>query len=114
MAIKFLKPKKPSIQLPLDANLPPLPSEEHHSPSFDLNLARVSLIIEVISYASMGLARTPVAFTLFTILGSFGVGFSPGVHSVALDLYQRRGEKDNGRLFGALSVVQALGLVDFP
>lgn len=117
VAIKLLKPKQPAIQLPPDTDtdhLPPvLPPKEHHSPSFDLNIARVSLIVEVISFAFVGLSNTPVAFTLFTMLGSFGVGFSPGVHSVALYLYTRRGEKDNGRLFGALSVVQGLWSVNF-
>lgn len=110
--IKLLKPKQFPIQLPPDPDYGRPPhAKEHYSPSFDLNIARVSVIIDIISFVGMGLSQTPVVFTLFTMLGSFGVGFSPGAHSVALELYVRRGEKDNGKLFGAMSVVQALWLV---
>jgi MFS family permease len=67
----------------------------------------------MISYTLVGLASTPVAFTLFTLMGSLGGGFFPATQSVALELYSRRGEKETGRLFGALSVLQALGSVHF-
>ncbi|KAF8969597.1 major facilitator superfamily domain-containing protein [Flammula alnicola] len=82
--------------------------KEIHSPSFDLNLARASIFIEVIAYTCMGLSPTPMAFTMFGIMGSLGAGFSPAVQSVTLALYARRGGTETGRLFGALSVVQAL------
>ncbi|KAJ6623481.1 hypothetical protein B0H10DRAFT_2162474 [Mycena sp. CBHHK59/15] len=63
-----------------------------HSPAFDLGLARFSLFIEVIAYTMMPFAST---------------GFS-----VALELYSGKGGLDgtveSGKLFGALSVVQAL------
>jgi len=114
LAIKFLKPKQPSIELPSDAEPPSLSSKEYDSPSFDLNLSRISLLVDVISFLFMGLSFTPMAFTLFGMLGSFGVGFYPGIHSVALNLYRKRGEKDNGRLFGALSVIQALSQIIGP
>jgi len=42
-------------------------------------------------------------------MGSLGGGFSPAVHSVALELYSRKGGKETGKLFGALSVLHALG-----
>jgi len=38
-----------------------------------------------------------------------GMAFSPAVQSVALALYVQQGNKESGRLFGALSVLQALG-----
>ena len=47
-------------------------------------------------------------FTAFGMLGSLGAGFSPATQSVMLALYARRGGTEIGRLFGALSVVQAL------
>jgi len=110
--IRLLKPKSPSAQSSLGADpSQPQPSsaKEHHSPSFDLNLARVSIFIEMTCYTLLGLAQTPIAFTVFTLIGSFGGGFSPALQSVALELYSRRGEKETGRLFGAMSVLQALG-----
>jgi hypothetical protein len=111
VVIKFLKPKSPPIQLPVNAADPaqPQPSpKEHHSPSFDLGIVRVSLLIDVVCYALMGLAPTPIAFVFFSLVGSTGMGFSPAAQSVALELYFRRGERETGRLFGAMSILQAL------
>ena len=82
--------------------------KEIHSSSFDLNLARASLFVEIIVYAFMGLSPTATAFTVFGMMSSLSAGFSPGVQSVALALYTRRGGTETGRLFGALSVVQVL------
>ncbi|GAW01298.1 MFS general substrate transporter [Lentinula edodes] len=81
---------------------------EPHSSAFDLGLARVSLSVEILSYLLMGLVTTPLAFTLFGMLGALGGGFSPALQSVALEMYTARGGTESGRLFGALSVVQAL------
>lgn len=82
--------------------------KEIHSPAFDLGLARASLLIEIISYSFMGLAPTPISFTVFGMLSAIGSGFSPAVQSVTLAMYSRKGGVEVGRLFGALSVVQAL------
>jgi len=122
LAIKLFKPKpiiveipqKPSESSPL---LPPsgstsgLPkkTKEIHSPSFDLGLARASLFVDAVAYTLMGLAPTPAAFTLFGMLGSMGSAFSPASQAVTLALYTKRGLTESGRLFGALSVIQALG-----
>lgn len=57
----------------------------------------------------MGLAPNSITFSLATLMGSVGQGFIPSVQSVALELYSRRGETETGKLFGALSVVSALG-----
>jgi len=111
VVIKLLKPKPPPAQSSLgaDPSQPQPPStKEHHSPSFDLNLARVSIFIDLTCYTLLGFAPTPVAFTLSTLVASFGAGSSPALQSVALELYSRRGEKETGRLFGAMSVLQAL------
>ena len=90
-----------------------------HTPSFDLGLARFSLILEVICYTLIPLVMTPVTFTALAMLGSFGGGFNPAVQALALELFSRRQPKDGdggfeaGRLFGALSVIQALWCVSF-
>ncbi|KAF8643895.1 hypothetical protein AX16_008911 [Volvariella volvacea WC 439] len=79
-----------------------------HSLAFDLGLARVSLIIELISYGLMGLAPNAMAFTVCGILGAFGAGFAPAMQSITLAMYMRRGGEEAGKLFGAMSVIQAL------
>jgi len=86
----------------------PKQSKEIHSPSFDLGLARISLLIDIVAYVLMGLSPTAMAFTGSSLLGSFGAGFSPAAQSVTTALYARRGGTEIGRLFGALSVIQAL------
>ncbi|KAJ7632793.1 major facilitator superfamily domain-containing protein [Roridomyces roridus] len=85
-------------------------SPKQHSVSFDISLARVSLLIDVIGYAGLPFAPTGFIFTLFTMVCSFGTAFSPAVQSTALELYTRKigGRNESGKLFGALSVVQAL------
>ncbi|KZP31830.1 MFS general substrate transporter [Athelia psychrophila] len=79
-----------------------------HSAQFDLNLTRFATFIDLVSYVLMGLADSALPFTAFTLLGSMGTGFAPGIQAVALALYARRGETETGKLFGALSVVNAL------
>ncbi|TBU49115.1 MFS general substrate transporter [Dichomitus squalens] len=122
--IKLLKPKAPPIQLsreadepltsPTDASFPAEQSgsaskrEHEHDPKFDLNVAKVSVIVEAVVYLLMLLSPDGLTFAITTAFGALGMGFSPAIHSVALTLYNRRGGKDSGRLFGAMSVVQAL------
>ncbi len=84
---------------------------ELHSSAFDLGLARVSLVIDMISYLLMALATHPVPFAAASVFGSIGTGFSPSLQSVALELYTQRGGTESGKLFGALSVVQAVRYV---
>lgn len=136
VGIKYLKPT--SIQLPCTPDEPlrgavglsptrgasSLPdsartsaSEQRlptRSPAFDLALARVSAGLEATTYVATAIASTGTIFTLASTISSFGAGFSPAVQALALDIYtnrraQNRGEV--GRLFGALSVLQALGYV---
>ncbi|KAF8808993.1 MFS general substrate transporter [Phlegmacium glaucopus] len=125
IAIKILKPKPLVLELPVAPtettsllNSPSSSSstlttrqtikKEIHSPLFDLNLARVSLLIDVAAYASMGLSQSPILFALFGSLGALGVGFNPAIQSVALALYARRGGTEIGKLFGAISLIQAI------
>jgi hypothetical protein len=86
------------------------------SPVFDLVLARASEALETTSFLGMAVASTGTLFTLASTISSFAAGFSPATHALALDIYtnrrpQNRGEV--GKLFGALSVLQALVYV-FP
>ena len=71
-------------------------------------------MIEVISCTLLPFAPTAGLFTAFTMLGALGSGFSPAVQSVTLGLYTQGGGTESGKLFGALSVVQALWYVAFP
>lgn len=123
MIIKLLKRfMTPAVQLPISPNEPlqpdSSPSNDDSAPqeapkasrsiTFDFNLARVSLAIEVVSYAMIPFAPTAVWYTVFTMIGSFGSGFGPALQSVALGLYTLRGGTESGKLFGAMSVVQSL------
>lgn len=127
--LKLVKYKlRPAIQLPVQQDEPlqpasPSSSSPHPSPqpkrtapsntsrsiAFDFGLARVSLAIEVVSYALVPLAMNGASYTAITMLGSLGAGFGPALQSVALGLYSQRGGTESGRLFGALSVVESLG-----
>ncbi|KAI1794596.1 major facilitator superfamily domain-containing protein [Ganoderma leucocontextum] len=126
--IRFLKPKPPSIRLPEEADEPlasptgaSLPAEEpskarspsshrghHHDANFDLSIAKASLSVEVVVYTLMAFSTSGLAFAIIAAMGAFGMGFGPAIQSVALTLYNRRGGKDSGKLFGAMSVVQSL------
>ena len=112
LTIKLFEPKAAApIALATDTpdgDARPQAKSASHSAVFDLNLARGAAFIDFISYVFMGLAATALPFTLFTLLGSLGTGFTPAMQSVALELYARRGETETGKLFGALSVVDAL------
>jgi hypothetical protein len=125
IAIKILKPKPLILEFPVTpVETTPLlnPSssssstiinrktikKEIHSPLFDLNLARVSLLIHIVAYLSMGLAQSPIVFALSGTFNSLGAGFSPAAQSVALALYAKRGGVEIGRLFGALSLIQVI------
>ncbi|EKM55220.1 uncharacterized protein PHACADRAFT_143280 [Phanerochaete carnosa HHB-10118-sp] len=135
LAIKLVKSRRRSaVQLPVDQDEPlrpiseppatpprtepppkrPTPTNDaSRSTAFDVGLARVSLAIDVVSYALVPLASTGPQYTAATALGAFGAGFGPALQSVALGLYTRRNGgsgagAESGRLFGALSVVQSL------
>ena len=77
-------------------------------------LARVSLGVEVVVYTLMICSTSGLMFAAVTALGALGMGFNPSVQSLALTLYHRRGGKDSGKLFGAMSVVQAMWCVFCP
>ena len=125
VAIKILKPKPLILEIPVAPveTTPLLVSSssssstttsrktikrEIHSPLFDLNLARVSLLADIVAYTSKGLAQSPILYAVSDVFGAFGAGFPPAAQSVALALYAKKGGVEIGRLFGALSLIQAV------
>lgn len=124
--IKLFKPNPPPIQLPVEPTEPlrsdptqpaetinkkSTPAYHHGSIAFDLGLAKFALIVDMVAYLLLPLALNPVMFTVYTIVGCIGTGFSPAVQSVAMGLYTHQGETELGKLFGALSVMSALWYV---
>ena len=77
----------------------------------DGDIARASLALDAGVYLLRTVAPNGLAFAATSCLGALGMGFGPAVQSVALALYNRRGGQDSGRLFGAMSVVQAMWCV---
>ena len=125
VAIKILKPKPLILEIPVTPveTTPLLNSassssstalsrktikKEIHSPLFELNLARASLLVDIVSFASMGLAQNPILYALSAAFGSMGAGFPAAAQSVALALYAKRGGVEIGKLFGAISLIQAI------
>ncbi|VDC07435.1 unnamed protein product [Peniophora sp. CBMAI 1063] len=77
--------------------------------TWDLNLARISLLLAAGSVCGLALAKRSVAFNVAIASASLGSGFLPTIQSFALEAYRRRGGTESGRLFGALAVIQVLG-----
>jgi hypothetical protein len=67
--------------------------------------------MEITAYILMATATTGSVFTVFTAMSSFGAGCIPAVESLSLAVYTSRGGTESGSLFGALSVMSALGFV---
>ncbi|EKM82440.1 hypothetical protein AGABI1DRAFT_68063 [Agaricus bisporus var. burnettii JB137-S8] len=116
LAIKLFKPKPKVVEMPSEtvpllssSDQKTLKKKEIHSLAFDLNLARISLLIEIVGFMCMGFALTPIAFTASGMFWSMGAAFTPANQAVALALFTERGGTETGRLFGALSVLQSLG-----
>jgi len=99
----------PSSSDPTKQSTANTPSPSHSS-KLDLNTARVSLVVEIIAFLVLLLASNGLLFACGTVLQALGAGYAPAVQAFALDVYNRRGGKSEaGKLFGAISVVQALG-----
>ena len=82
--------------------------KEIHNTTFDMVLARGSLLVDMVNYTFMALVPTSWAFIICSLTASFGAGFDPMAQSVALAVYKRKGGTESGRLLGAFCVVQAL------
>ncbi|KAJ6572082.1 major facilitator superfamily domain-containing protein [Mycena capillaripes] len=119
--IKFVKNRRPSASSSHSSSEhEPLLSDQDSSDQptppntvvFDLRLARFSILVDIAMYTLLPFAPTGILFILFISLGSFGGGLGPALNSVALELYTRKIGKhktvESGKLFGALSVLQAV------
>jgi len=80
----------------------------HKIPVFDLYIARVSLFLEAICYSVLPLAMQPALFTGISMFTALAGGFNPAAQALALNLYTQRGESEIGKLYGAISVLQAV------
>ncbi|KAI5899598.1 MFS general substrate transporter [Schizophyllum commune H4-8] len=120
LILKIFKPAPETIEFYQDDESAPLLSrpgaprpqvivrKEIHSPLFDLRFARACLAVEVVAYSFMALARHAWAYVGAAMGAAIGAALPAALQSVALDIYVRRGGSEAGKLFGALSVVQAL------
>ncbi len=78
-----------------------------HDSKFDLRLARVSIFFMLAFYAMLPFALDSVSYILVSCLTSLGSGGGAAMSSLALALLQN--PRDAGKLFGAWSVMGAIG-----
>ncbi|KAH9060380.1 MFS general substrate transporter [Lactarius deliciosus] len=124
--LHFFASRSPPVQLPTQPGEPlnarpesPLPSARAsprgsmhtHTPALDLSIAKASLALHAVSFALIALSKNAGMFVAASMLATLSVGYAPVVQSLSLELYARRGGEawEVGRLFGAMSVIQALG-----
>nr|XP_019010539.1 uncharacterized protein I206_05011 [Kwoniella pini CBS 10737]OCF49320.1 hypothetical protein I206_05011 [Kwoniella pini CBS 10737] len=78
------------------------------SAHLDLLTVRVSLLLESIPYLLLSLSPPPIGFILLSIMTTLGGSGNPAANSLALSLLNDPSTQ-SGKLFGALSVLHALG-----
>ncbi|KAL4072831.1 major facilitator superfamily domain-containing protein [Scleroderma yunnanense] len=86
-----------------------------HSSKLDLALARCALAIGVFSCLVMAITSSGTLFAIGTMIASVSITFPPIAQALALEIYNhsgvtRTGVDEAGKLFGAMSVVQTLGM----
>nr|XP_018261112.1 uncharacterized protein I303_06833 [Kwoniella dejecticola CBS 10117]OBR83270.1 hypothetical protein I303_06833 [Kwoniella dejecticola CBS 10117] len=77
------------------------------SAHLDLLTVRISLLLESIPYLLLSLSPPPAGFVVLSILTTLGGSSNPAANSLALSLLPD--PSHSGKLFGALSVLHALG-----
>jgi hypothetical protein len=123
--LRLYAPQSPPIQLPtspasdepLNAGSSLSPAAHArgpgspHSPTLDLGIARISLVVQTICFVIIAISKDASMFVAAGALGALAAGYSPTTHSLSLELYTRRGgsPSEAGRLFGAMSVIQTVG-----
>ncbi|KAF9039315.1 major facilitator superfamily domain-containing protein [Panaeolus papilionaceus] len=98
---QYLIPKPVIIEIQ-DPSSSEVIKKEVHSPNFDLTVVKASLGLNVAVVFLYGLTKSGLVFTILSMIGSFGLGFSPAVPSAAIALYTRQGGVEVGTLFGSL------------
>ena len=110
-------PTSPASDEPLNAGSS-LPLAAHargpgspHTPAVDLGIARISLVVQATCFVIIAVSKDARMFVVAGALGALATGYSPTTQSLSLELYTRRGglPSEAGRLFGAVSVIQAVG-----
>ncbi|WVQ94920.1 hypothetical protein IAU59_002006 [Kwoniella sp. CBS 9459] len=87
------------------ASTPAAPPQR--SAHLDLITGRLAIMLEIVPYICMAFALQPPQFILCSVLSTFGSPASPAINSLALSLLPDASQ--SGKLFGALSVLQAMG-----
>ncbi|KAN0062781.1 hypothetical protein ACQY0O_004977 [Thecaphora frezii] len=77
-----------------------------HDSKFDLKLAKVSIVINTVSYIVLVFSTRPALFFVGSALTSLGGGGSAAMSSLALALLES--PSDAGKLFGAWSILSAI------
>lgn len=77
-----------------------------HDSKFDLKLAKISMVVNTISYGMLIFSTTPQLFFLATAVTSLGGGGGAAMSSLALALL--KSPADAGKLFGAWSITSAI------
>lgn len=77
-----------------------------HDSKFDLKLAKISVIVNTISYGLLIFSDTPQLFFLATAITALGGGGGAAMSSLALALL--KSPADAGKLFGAWSITSAI------
>ncbi|KAJ6532749.1 major facilitator superfamily domain-containing protein [Mycena vulgaris] len=119
LAITFVKNRHSEIVPPPSESEPLLSRDSDRldqdptrASVFDLDLAHLSILVDMVTFVALPIAPNGTVFTLFSVLGSFGIGFGSAFRSVALEVYSRRFRKtepvESGKLFGALSVASSV------
>ncbi|WVR09622.1 hypothetical protein IAU60_006694 [Kwoniella sp. DSM 27419] len=92
---------------PGPAGSTPAHHQVQRSSHLDLLTLRICLLIELIPYILLATSPSATEFVLYSILVTTGAPSNPAANSLALSLLPDASQ--SGRLFGALSVLQALG-----
>ncbi|KAH9959658.1 major facilitator superfamily domain-containing protein [Russula dissimulans] len=111
---------KPASQAPSTSEPPTNVALGHlaQSITFDLCVARGSLIIDIISHSlvAIHLSSSPLVYTGFTSVSALATGTVPALQSLAVCIFQRSrpANVEIGALFGGLSLLMALGQILAP
>ncbi|KAJ2929993.1 hypothetical protein H1R20_g7122, partial [Candolleomyces eurysporus] len=112
LIIKIFRPPTVEIEIQVPSDTEPsgfkTVKQKLESPTFDLRLARISILIEATSYVAMLVFPTPLTLYILGLMSTCGAGFPPAVQSVILSLYIQDGGQEIGKVFGALGVIQTL------
>ncbi|CCM04669.1 uncharacterized protein FIBRA_06855 [Fibroporia radiculosa] len=112
-AFKPRLPSAPSAAPVAPGKKPPqTPAQIAAGMRFDYALLRTSLAVDLLSHILVSLSppdSSAAMFTAATSLSSFGAGFDPTLHSLALCIMQTSGEDNRGKLFGLFAMLRTVG-----